>query len=160
MDKTPTINKLVRSCHKQLQTYFGIYSGIPITHQYICTNKRNRNRRDMLVRASHTWFPLALSQCMSRLGLSLNIQIKTCISCQWLTRNPHKTILWIIINADADFKIYTVQLWVNCKGKIFAMGEWYSCIELALVANSGISSLGLVWFGLVWFVLHNDSWSQ
>ena len=28
-------------------------SGIPMTWQLICTNKRNRNLRDMLVKASH-----------------------------------------------------------------------------------------------------------
>ena len=31
------------------------------------------------------------------------------------------------------------------KAKIFTLREWYSCRGLALVANSGISTLGLNW---------------
>ena len=30
----------------------------------------------------------------------------------------------------------------NLKSKIFALGEWYSCRGLALVANRGVSTLG------------------
>ena len=30
----------------------------------------------------------------------------------------------------------------NLKAKIFALGEWYSCRGLALLRNSGISTLG------------------
>ena len=54
MDKSPAINNLVRTCYKQLQTGTGNQSGIPVTRQLICTSKRNRNLKDMLVKASHS----------------------------------------------------------------------------------------------------------
>ena len=53
MDQTPTINNLVKSCYRKLQTSSGNQSGIPMTRQFICTSKRNRNLRDLLVKASH-----------------------------------------------------------------------------------------------------------
>ena len=71
MDKTPAINNLVRSCYKQLQISSGNLSGIPMTHQLICTSKRNQNLKDMFMKASHSWFCWTLSRCMFRVGFNL-----------------------------------------------------------------------------------------
>ena len=54
MNKTPAINNVVGSCYKQLQTGSGNQSGIPMPWQLLCTSKRNRNLKDMLVKASHS----------------------------------------------------------------------------------------------------------
>ena len=53
MDQTSAINNLVKLCYRKLQTSSGNQSGIPMARQLICTSKRNRNLRDMLVKASH-----------------------------------------------------------------------------------------------------------
>ena len=36
----------------------------------------------------------------------------------------------------------TISRSTQLKAKIFALGEWYSCTGLAVVANSGVSTLG------------------
>ena len=51
--QTPVINNLVKLCYRKLQTSSGNQSGIPMARQLICTSKRNRNLRDMLVKATH-----------------------------------------------------------------------------------------------------------
>ena len=48
MDQTPIINNIVKSCYNELQ--IGT-SGVPRTPQLVCASKRNRNLKDLLVRA-------------------------------------------------------------------------------------------------------------
>ena len=52
---------------------FCLSARIPKTRQLMRTNKSNRNLKDMLIKANHSSFCLVLSQCMSHLGLNINI---------------------------------------------------------------------------------------
>ena len=49
MDQTPQINNIVKSCYKELQTSNA--TGVSAKDQLVCASKRNRNLKDMLVRA-------------------------------------------------------------------------------------------------------------
>ena len=79
----------------------------------------------------------------------VHLQYAQRLQFQFLGTWNQTTLFTYIIQRHCIFQYYIYGLWglyhgthQYLKAKMFALGEWYSCRGLAVVVNSGVSTLG------------------